>query len=253
MAKACVFDTETTSLNKPFCYDTGYTIFDTEDGHIDLERHFIIEQNWHNLPLFESAYYKEKRPLYVSLMRSKKAQMVKWGKMTQTLIRDLKQYGITDIYAYNSPFDDSVFSFNCDWFKTINPLENIAVHDIRGYANQFITNTKDYKLFCEQHKLFTETENYSATAEAVYRYITHDETFEEAHMGLHDSKIEAAILSYCLTERGAELHKDYAVEKIIPRLTFTPFTIKINGKPIYQGEYTKKYNRNNVWNFTTGD
>ena len=26
----CVFDTETTSINKPFCYNVGYTIVNSE-------------------------------------------------------------------------------------------------------------------------------------------------------------------------------------------------------------------------------
>lgn len=56
-----IFDTETTSLATPFCYDVGYVIMDTETHSLVEKKHFIVEQNWHNLPLFESAYYKEKR------------------------------------------------------------------------------------------------------------------------------------------------------------------------------------------------
>lgn len=252
MAKILVLDTETTSLNKPFCYDAGYIIIDSETGHIEKEEHFIIEQNWHNLPLFESAYYKEKRPQYVSLMRTRKAQLVKWGHMTKTLNRDIKTYNITDVYAYNSDFDDNVFTFNCDWFKTINPLDNIAVHDIWGYASEFITNTPKYRAFCEEHKLFTETGNYSGSAESVYKFITNNPEFEEKHMGLYDSQIECMILLECLA-RGAELNTDYKVNKILSRERKTPFTVKINGKILYQGEYMKKYARNNTFNFTVGE
>ena len=151
-----VFDTETTGLDKPFCYDVGYAIYD-DDGLELARRHFVIEQVWHNLPLFESAYYHEKRPLYVNLMRSKKAIMDKWGYVMLAMKRDIREYNVTAAYAYNADFDDKVFTFNCDWFKTGNPLENIPIFDIWGYVSQFITNTKEYQAFCEANQYFTDT------------------------------------------------------------------------------------------------
>ena len=243
-----VFDTETTSLDKPFCYDVGYAIFN-DKGEELLRRHFVIEQTWHNLPLFESAYYKDKRPLYVNLMRSKKATMDKWGYVMRTMRRDILQYEVTAAYAYNSDFDDKVFSFNCDWFKCNNPLEDIPVHDIWGYASQFITNAQEYKDFCEEHQYFTDTGNYKASAEIVYRYISGENDFDEAHMGAMDVDIEAIILQDCFN-RGAERDKDYKVNKILPRPCLTPYTIKINGQIIHQGEYIKKYVRDGLYSFT---
>lgn len=245
-----VFDTETTSLDKPFCYDVGYAIFNDEGAEL-LRRHFVIEQTWHNLPLFESAYYKEKRPLYIALMRSKKAVMDKWGYVMRTMHRDIIQYKVVSAYAYNSDFDDKVFSFNCDWFKCNNPLEDIPVHDIWGYASQFITNTQEYKNFCEEHQYFTDTGNYKASAEIVYRYISGKNNFDEAHMGAMDVDIEAIILQECFN-RGAERDKDYKVNKILPRPRLTPYTIKINGQIVHQGEYVKKYVRDGMYSFTEG-
>ena len=249
MANIIVFDTETTSLDRPFCYDVGYTIFDTESTEVIKQAHFIIEQNWHNLPLFESAYYKEKRPLYVQLMRARKAQLVKWGYATQAIARDIQNFEVAAAYAYNSDFDEKVFNFNCDWFKTINPFENISIYDIWGYASQFITNTEGYKNFCEEHERFTDTGNYKGSAEVVYQFITGDADFEEAHMGLYDSQIEAAILDRCFA-LGAEQEHDYKVIKVLPRPQEKPFTVKINGQIIYQGAYVKKYARNDMYNFT---
>lgn len=254
MKNIMIVDTETTSAKvNPFCYDVGYIILDAETGNVQKAEHFIIEQTWHNLPLFESAYYKEKRPLYVNLMRSRQAKMVKWGHMTQAMARDIKNYEVSGAYAYNSPFDDDVFTFNCNWFKTINPFDNLPFYDIRGYANNFITNKEEYKAFCEQYSLFTEKGgNYSATAEAVYRYISQETEFNEKHMGLMDCEIEATILLWCLGH-GAELNTEYSVTRIIYRMKKTPFTIKLNSKVLYQGTYIKKFERNNVYNFTVGD
>ena len=250
MAYCMILDTETTSLDKPFCYDIGYTIFDMDTMMLVKDMHYVVEQTWHNLPLFESAYYKEKRPRYVTLMRQHKASMDKWGYIMRNMYRDVKQYNITDAYAYNSDFDDKVITFNCDWFKCNNPLENVAIHDIWGYASEFITNNAAYTAFCEQYERFTDTGNYKGSAEVVYQYLTNNPDFVEEHMGLYDSQIETYILAACI-ERGAQWASDYKVKKVLPRMIEKPFTVKINGKVIYEGKYVKKYARNDTYNFTT--
>lgn len=244
-----IFDTETVGLNKPFCYDIGYCIIDNESGEVAQQRHFIIEQIWHNLPLFSTAYYAEKRVGYVKLMRGRKAIMTKWGYAVDKMIRDIQFYEITDAYAYNSTFDDGVFTFNCDWYKTRNPFDNVAIHDIWGYASQFITNTNEYKNFCEENELFTDSGNYKGSAEAVYQFLTNEVGFAEEHMGLQDSQIEAIILLECFN-RGAEIAADYKVEKILPRPQKKPFKIIIDGETIYESEYVKKYIRNDCYKFT---
>ena len=243
-----VFDTETTSLDKPFCYDVGYKVL-SPDGAEIVRRHFVIEQVWHNLPLFESAYYKEKRQLYIQLMRSKKAVMDKWGYVMRTMARDIKQNCVTAAYAYNASFDDKVFTFNCDWFKCNNPLENIPIFDIWAYASEFITNKPEYKIFCEMNGFFTDTGNYKASAEIVYRFITEDINFSEAHMGVYDVDIETEILQFCF-ENGAKEETEYKLQKILHRPHLTPYVVKVNGKIIHEGVYVKKYIKNDVYNFT---
>lgn len=250
MSNFMVFDTEATSLNNPYCYDVGYVILDDNTFEVKEKKHFIIEQTWHNLPLFESAYYKEKRPIYIKLMRQHAAKMNKWGYVMRIMYNDIIKYNITDVYAYNSDFDDKVFSFNCDWYKCINPLDNVAIHDIWGYASEFITNKEAYLTFCEEHNNFTETGNYKGSAESVYQFITNNPDFIEEHIGLSDAEIESQILIYCL-KNGAILNTDYEVKKIISRTVEKPFIIKIDGKEIYNGKYLKKYIRNDAYYFTT--
>lgn len=244
-----VFDTEATGLDKPFCYDVGYIIYN-DNGTELARRHFVIEQVWHNLPLFESAYYHDKRPLYINLMRSKKAIMDKWGYVMLAMKRDIREYNVTAAYAYNADFDDKVFTFNCDWFKCNNPLENIPIFDIWGYVSQFISNSKEYQAFCETNQYFTDTGNYKTSAEVVFRYLMQDTSFEEAHIGLKDVEIEAQILHHCLN-LGAEKETEYKVVKVLPRLVEKPFTVKVNGEILYKGKYIKKYVRDGLYSFTT--
>lgn len=247
-----IFDTETCSLQKPFCYDVGYVIMDNDSGEIILGKHFIVEQIWHNNELFSTAYYAEKREKYVTLMRTRKAIMSKFGYITQEMIRDIKKYEITDAYAYNSDFDDKVFQFNCEWFKCINPFDNIAIHDIWGYVSEFITPKDDYKKYCETYNRFTDGGNYSASAETIYQFITNNAEFTEEHMGLYDAIIEAKILYECISKYNAEWNYDYKVVKILNRQIAKPYKIIINNETIYEGEYIKKWNRNDVYKFTEG-
>ena len=87
-----IFDTETTDINKCFCYNIGYVIADMDNDTILCKKDFVIEQIWHNLPLFSTAYYAEKRPLYVKAMKAKKTKMTKYGYACQEMIRDIKNF-----------------------------------------------------------------------------------------------------------------------------------------------------------------
>ena len=239
-----IFDTETTSLEKPFCYNVGYCIVDTNKGTV-LERDFVVEQVWHNSMLFSTAYYANKRENYVKSMRGRKTIMDKFGYICQQMIRDIKNYGVTSAYAYNSSFDEKVFNFNCDWFKCNNPFDNIPIYDIRGYAHHFICDN-NFKAFCEKHEFFSESGNYSTSAETLYRYITDNTDFIEEHTALSDSRIETEILFYALF-MGAEIETDYKAKKSIERKKTLTFTVKFNGEEILKEEcesnrYMKKNN-----------
>lgn len=211
-----VFDTETTSIDKPFCYDIGYIIWNVETETVLLKRSFVAEQVWHNAELFTTAYYAEKRADYVSRLRGKTCRLEKLGYITQTMYRDFRTFEVEHAFAYNSPFDDRVFEFNCEWFKVKNPFDSVAIHDIRGYVHKFIAFTPSYQEFCEEHELFTEHGNYSTTAESVYKFLTKDTEFIEAHTAFADSEIELNILLECI-KRGGEWNKDYKVYRSIPR------------------------------------
>jgi hypothetical protein len=233
-----VFDTETTNLEKPFCYNVGYVIYNTDEKKVLLARDYVIEQVWHNPMLFTTAYYADKRDIYISRMRGKTATLDKWGYVCQRMYRDIVEFEVKDGYAYNSKFDEGVFEFNADWFKTINPHDSIAVHDIRGYVSEFLVD-EDYKAYCEEKQLLTESGNYSTTAEAVFRYITDNDEFVEEHTALADSRIECDILAECVS-RGAEWNTDYTVPRMIPRVTEKVYTVIDRYGNRHEFEYTSK-------------
>ncbi len=211
----CVFDTETTSLEKPFCYNIGYVIINTDNWENLCTRSFIVEQIWHNLPLFSTAYYAEKRPIYVAEMRARSTVMDKFGYICQQMTRDFKQYNVEVAFAYNSNFDEKVFNFNCDWFKCNNPFDTIPIKDIRGFAHLFLVD-EFYKSYCERNQFFTEAGHYSTTAEIMYRYISQDNEFIETHTAIDDALIESEILLACVN-KGADLNNNYSALRSIER------------------------------------
>lgn len=117
-----VFDTETINLDKPFIYNIGYVIYNTDTAEILLKKDYVVEQVWHNPMLFITAYYANKKDIYISRMRRRSCVMDKFGYITQAMYRDIKEYDVQHAFAYNSPFDVRAFEWNCDWFKCINPL-----------------------------------------------------------------------------------------------------------------------------------
>lgn len=233
-----VFDTETTNLEKPFCYNVGYVIYNVDENKVVLSRDFVIEQVWHNSMLFTTSYYADKRELYVSRMKGRKATLDKWGYVMQRLYRDIVEFEITNAYAYNCKFDEKVFAFNCDWFKTINPIEHLQIHDIRGYVCEKIVND-DYVAFCEELELFTESGNYSTTAETVFKYVSGNVDFIEEHTALADSVIECEILAYCVNS-GCEWNTDYNIPHTIPRNIEKTFVIVDTSGEQYNFVYTNK-------------
>lgn len=239
----CVFDTETTSLEKPFCYNIGYTIIDTEEWQVVLKKDRVVEQVWHNNMCFASAYYADKREIYVERMRKHETLMDKFGYITREMARDFEAYGVTMAFAFNSDFDERVFAFNCDWFKCINPFDNIKIKDIRAFFHKFIVDDK-FKQFCEENEYFTESGNYSTTAETAFRYLV-DNEFTEEHTALADSEIEGEILRECVV-RGANLEDDYTAKKSIPRKVTRVFTVKKNGEVAFSTEFeTVRYYKSN--------
>lgn len=234
-----VFDTETVSLQKPFCYNIGYLVYNTDTAQTEKKVDYVVDQIWHNMELFSTAYYADKRPVYVSAMRGKRARLAKFGGILQALARDIEEYQVTDAYAYNSSFDERVFEFNCDWYKLANPLETLRIHDIRGFVHQQIAFTPSYQNFCDTHMCYTEAGNYSTTAETITQYLRNDVNFVEAHTALSDSEIELAILVECVN-RGSEWISDPKVYASVPRHDLKEFQVVDADGNLHRFSYTQK-------------
>lgn len=232
-----VFDTETANLEKPFAYNIGYAICDTDTAEVLVKRDFVAEQVWHNEMLFTTAYYANKRPLYVERMRARKTVMDKYGYICRQMAKDFRDHAVQVAFAFNSPFDDRVFQYNCEWFHCLNPFDNIPIFDIRGYVHEFLV-TPDFLAFCDKHGYYTESGNYSTTAETMFRYLSDNTDFEEEHTALADSEIELAILLKCL-EAGADIMGDYKPKRSITKAVTKTLTVTVDGKEVLTADYSK--------------
>ena len=237
-----IFDTETTSLEKPFCYNIGYVVYNTEQDNILLKREFVCEQVWHNPMLFTTAYYSNKRELYVNRMRARQIAMDKFGYICQQMIRDIKMYEIELAFAYNSTFDEKVFNYNCEWFKCNNPFDNVEIKDIRGYVHNSIANQDHFKQWCDHNEKFTEKGNYSTTAETIYQYVSRDLEFVEEHTALNDSLIELAILVHCVKNFELDYKGNYKAKQSIARVVDQKLTVVLDNKEtIFQYKTKRVY------------
>ena len=193
-----ILDNETISLDKPFVYDLGYTIADA-DGNIVAKKSYVITQIWNNKELFATSYYAAKKPLYISRLKSKYSKKVSWGNAMRYLANDIKKYGVSEVFAYNSKFDSRALNFMCAWYKVVNGLGGTEIKDIMKYIAP-ITDTEDYKNFCESNGYMTahKIPQCQKKAETLYRYLTKNVDFTEEHTGLEDSLIELEILMVAL-------------------------------------------------------
>lgn len=207
--KIMVFDTETVNIEKCFCYNVGYVIVDL-NGQVFEQKDFVVEQMWNNKALFETSYYANKKTLYVSALRGRRARLKKYGFIMREMINDIKKYNITKAFAYNSNFDTKVFDFNCEWYKCSNPLDYVETFDIWGFTSELVSKRLDnnnYKNFCQHNNLISDSGNIQNNANAWGKYLLNNMEWEEEHTALSDSLIETQILLYCLEYLNIDHYK----------------------------------------------
>lgn len=251
-----IFDTETISVDKRFCYNIGYSIVDMNADGTYKEIHaedYVVSQIWNNLPLFESAYYKTKRPIYIKAMRGRTAKLRNYGHIMRRMLTDIRRNDVQGAFAFNSAFDDSVFQFNSSWYHCTNALDATPIYDIRGHAINFL-QTEDYINYCEKNrdakspdggrKFITDSGAIATTAESFTSWIRNQTEFAEDHTALSDSRIETEVLSKAVAN-GAKICYNYdtRVKPIYERRR--KMRLLVNGKEMLQTEFDTKLQKTN--------
>lgn len=228
------------AIAKPLVYDLGYVIVD-RNGNTKVSRNFLIQETFFVPNVFNTAYYKSKRPMYMGKLKNGEIEVATWEQAITTLINDLENVDI--ICAYNATFDFKkaipfteryIKALYSDYYnqweqeqymkclaiakgndkskneKFLEPIFELRnreypLIDLWGLACERLINTKSYKDFCFEHKLFTDSGTYFKTsAETVFQYVTGNADFVEEHTALADAQIESEILVKCLRKGKIE-------------------------------------------------
>ena len=215
--KLIVLDTETTnSLDDPFQYVMCWSVFDT-DGKVFLSRSFVVEEIFMDLELMASAYFAEKRSQYWDDIISGSRTMAKLYEIRSQLRADCEAFDISIISAHNAAFDYRAMQYTqrfltCSRWRWFVPF-GVEMWDTLKMARKVFGKDADYKQFCVENGYINPNKSVKLTAEILYRYITKNYTFTEAHTGLEDVQIEKEIFAECW-RRGCTDGKlwDYAHE-----------------------------------------
>lgn len=246
----CVVDTETATLPyadeiaqgdlerkkkiaiaKPLVYDIGWTICDRA-GIIHERKQFLIAETFSVPAVFNTAYYAEKRPIYLEMLKKGETTIKPWNEVMEIFMADLEK--VDSVGAFNSMFDFKKaipftelyvnMLYSPDYFKweeiQRNSCRRIAfekpsndknpdfdpdhflfrgrlydLFDLWGLATTHLLNNVTYKNNCLKHGMLTNSGIYFKTsAETSYRYLCDKYDFIESHTALDDAEIESYIL-----------------------------------------------------------
>ena len=220
------------AIARPLIYDIGWTITNRK-GEILDSKQFLIAETFAVPAVFNTAYYAEKRPLYLEMLNRKETEIKPWNEVAKILLHDLRK--VDAVGAYNSMFDfkkaipftdlyikklyspdyyeweaiqrklcykianeryqkDEEKEFDGENFRFRD--EEFPLFDLWGLAARHLLNNATYKKNCLKHEMLTASGTFFKTsAEASYRYLQDKYDFDEAHTALDDVIIETYILS----------------------------------------------------------
>jgi hypothetical protein len=187
-------------------YDLSYLIArKVGDKYITLKSvGNVVKQVYQNKMMFETAYYSEKRKLYVSALKGKTYKQNYLGNILRQLKKDIAEYNVSIVLGYNVNADLRSIGYTSEYLKLNNPLNETKVIDLMPIVVNTICDTNEYKNFAKENKLITEKGYYKMSVESVMKYITNDIYFVEKHLGKSDNENEIDLLNYTIS-KGASL------------------------------------------------
>lgn len=246
----CVFDCETATLPyaekfnsspeqkkrvaiaRPLIYDMGWAIVNRK-GEILDKKQFLIAETFSVPQIFNTAYYREKRPMYLEMLKKKEISVLPWEDAINIFLEDIAN--IDSVGAFNSMFDfkkaipftelyiNKLYSPDYDSWYTIqkslcdkiatqpykkteeNEFESnvfrfrdkeYPLFDLWGLATKYLLDNQRYKKNCLENDMISESGLFFKTsAESTYRYLKQMFDFNESHTALDDAIIESFILS----------------------------------------------------------
>lgn len=205
-------DTETANtIEDPMMYDLGGAVHDRH-GNVEETFSFIIYDVFcADRALFDTAYYAEKRPMYEAQLALGLRKIVSIFT-ARKYIHDLcAKYNVKAIIAHNARFDYRSTNYTLRYVtksasRYFLPY-GVPIWDTLKMAQDTICKQKAYCRFCERNGYLQKNGKVRATAEILYRYISHNNDFTEDHTGLEDVLIEKEIFAKCMAQHK-KMRKD---------------------------------------------
>lgn len=211
-----VLDTETCNgiplengkadLSQSLVYDCGWAVVDRY-GNVYEQRSFVVNDTFlHEHDLMTSSYYADKLPQYYREIWDGSRTPVYMTALRRALREDCKTYNVKAIIAHNARFDYRALTntqrlYDFPHSRYFFPY-GIEIWDSQKMAHDTICKQPTYRKWCEDNGYMTKhaTPRPRETAEVLYRYISGDRDFVEAHTGLADVMIEKDIFAKCMAQ-----------------------------------------------------
>lgn len=204
-----MFDTETANdLESPMMYDCGFAVIDLDTGKI-VERHsYVIAEVYLDKELMSTAYFVDKIPQYEMDLKDGKRKMVRLATCKRIFADTAKKYNVEYLVAHNARFDYRSTNgtqryMTSSKYRYFLPYGLHLVDTLKMARNKYKKDEK-YGEFCYNNNFLTAKGQRRYTAEILYRFISGQVDFEEAHTGAEDCEIEAQILMDCLKSMSIE-------------------------------------------------
>jgi hypothetical protein len=219
------------AIAKPLIYDLGWKIVD-RNGNVYNRMNFLISEIFSVPSIFDTAYYADKRPIYLEKLKNGEIVLTDWQTAMTAFIADLDM--VEAVGAYNSMFDfkkaipftelyiSQLYSPNfhdwlnwqehtCEWLASggkatgKTPFEEdifrfrgmvYPLFDLWGLSCEHILNCDAYRQMCIDNGWHTASGKYFKTsAETAYRFLSGNLAFDESHTAIDDCDIESELFA----------------------------------------------------------
>ena len=219
------------AIAKPLIYDLGWKVVD-RNGIVYNRENFLISEIFSVPSVFDTAYYAEKRPIYLEKLRNGEIVLTDWQTAMTALIADLE--ACCAVGAYNSMFDfkkaipftelyiSKLYSADfhkwlkwqeksCEWLAHGGKATGTEIFedsifrfrgrvyplfDLWGLSCEHILNCDEYKQMCiDQHWQTASGKYFKTSAETAFRFFSGNMEFEESHTAIDDVDIESQLFA----------------------------------------------------------
>lgn len=78
------------AITKPLVYDIGWVVSDRR-GNVIKEENFLVKETFFVPSVFNTAYNKDKRPIYMEMLENGEISVKCWDEIVEILLTDLRQ------------------------------------------------------------------------------------------------------------------------------------------------------------------